>query len=416
MSYIFRKGCIVLLLLGGCSQPGDMTLPGALRQGAFLTEEQGRTELQMLLERSPDLKHWKYRRKELRKGVLTAMNLHPLPPRTPLKAIYRNERHYDAYTVCNVAIETIPGFFLCGNLYRPLTHRKKYPAILCPHGHFNSDSLLLGGRFREDMQKRCANLARMGAVVLSYSMYGYGENVWQVDTLVSHPGGLPVENTTLHDVPFALTMQTWNGIRALDFLSSLEDVDRRQIGVTGASGGGTQSFLLAALDRRIKVCVPVVMVSCHFFGGCNCESGLPVHCSVNPCTNNTELAAMVAPRPMLLISDGDDWTRNTPGVEYPYLRTIYGYFNAVQNIENIHFPEGKHDYGYEKRVTAFRFLARYLGLDLNTVTASDGSINENDVVIEPPADMLVFDAANPLPHYALKGEQQMRITMESLRK
>ena len=70
---------------------------------------------------------------------------------------------------------------------------------------------------------------------------------------------------------------------------------------------------------------------------------------------------MIAPKPMLLISDGDDWTRNTPDVEYPFIRRTYSFYHAEDNVENVHFPEGKHDYGFEKRIPVYRFLAETPG-------------------------------------------------------
>lgn len=280
-----------------------------LCRGYDQTESEAVEQLRRLAATYADRKQWQDRATKIRQQILRGANLDPLPERTPLNAVVHRKREYDGYSVESAAFEARPGFFVFGNLYRPGDGKGPCPAILCPHGHAPGRD---GGRYRPDQQYRCATLARMGAVVFSYDMIGYGDSLflgWR------------------HDHPQALTLQTWSSIRAVDFLQSLDGVDKDRIGITGCSGGGTQTFLLTALDSRIQVAVPVVMVSAHFFGGCHCESGMPIHQTAELETNNAEIAALAAPRPMLLVSVGGDWTKNTPLVEYPYIRNGYDLFD-----------------------------------------------------------------------------------------
>ena len=347
-------------------------------------EAEAAEHLQELLASYPTPELWEARKVMLRENILHQIQLDPMPYKTPLNPIYSKTRRYKGYTVTNVALETVPGYWIYGSLYQPLNPKGKTPAMLSPHGHFHfpqvDDSMMIErGRFRPDMQVRCAMLARMGVTVFSYEMFAYGgEAALQI----------PYRD---HRTPLALTMQLWNSIRITDFLCSLESVDQSKIGITGASGGGTQTFLLAAVDPRIAFSVPAVMVSAHYYGGCACESGLPItqtHCGLNSC--NAEIAAMMAPRPQLLISIGADWTKNTPTTEYPYLQKIYGFYGNDSQIENVHIPDEQHDYGYTKREVMYNFVTRVCEIDTDRFKDKQGRFIEKDVTIESPDNLLVF--------------------------
>lgn len=354
-----------------------------LRQGAFFSEAEGAERLRQLVQTYPDRASWEKRASLLRRGLREGMNLPEKPAFAPLQPIRHSTRTLNGYTVENVAFESVPGFFVTGNLYRPVGFSGKRPAVLCPHGH----SATLDGRFQEQMQQRCATLARMGAIVFAYDMLGYSD-----------------AQQSTHKLPNALTLQTLNSLRVVDFLVSLPEVDPTKIGVTGESGGGTQTFLLTALEPRIAVAVPVVMVSAYFFGGCVCESGMPIHKRPTHETNNVELAALAAPRPLLLISDGKDWTKNTPNVEFPHLRHIYGLYGAEERVTNVHLPAEGHDYGPSKRQAAYRFLARHLGLDLSQVLVGD-QVDESPNAVLDAAALQVFDSAHPRPERAVVGDE-----------
>ncbi|MCK0148030.1 acetylxylan esterase [Arenibacter sp. F26102] len=395
---------------------GEKDQKTTLRQGAFFSEEQGKAELDKIESMYSNKEDWEPRKKILKSEILKGLNLSPLPNRTPLNAVIGSKRIMAGYSVENVYFESIPGFYVFGNLYRPLDNTKKHPAVLSVHGHFPGDNLGESGRFREDQQKRCATLAQMGAAVFSYSMYGWGEGYRQLDANASIENPDNDIQSKLHHVPLALAMQTWNSIRAIDFLETLPDVDSEKIAITGASGGGTQTFLLSAVDERVSVSVPVVMVSSHFFGGCNCESGLPIHQSAEHFTNNTEIAAMMAPKPMLMISDGDDWTKNVPLVEYPFVKRTYSFYNADGNVENVHFPDGVHDYNYDKRTPVYNFMAKHLGLDIEAVKDKNGKIDESKSQLESASTMLSYSDDTPFPSNALQGQEAIDEAFENLSK
>lgn len=362
----------------------DLTPKPVLCRGNHQSEQAAVEQLARLAATYSNLEEWKWRAERLRLQILDGAKLFPLPNRTKLNPRIHHKRTYDGYSVESAGFEARPGFFVYGNLYRPLGKPGKRPGILCPHGHARGRD---GGRLRADQQNRCATLARMGAVVFSYDMVGFGDS----ETL-----------GWKHTHPQALTLQTWSSIRAIDFLQSLPDVHPEKIGVTGCSGGGTQTFLLTAIDSRVKVSVPVVMVSAHFFGGCHCESGMPIHKTKYLETNNAEIAALCAPRPLKLISVGGDWTKNNPKVEYPYIKNVYKLYGKEADVENTHFPDEGHGYQHSKRQAMYPFMAKHLGLDTSGVlNQKTGEFDESKNTIEKPEQMRVFTQANPLPPQAL---------------
>ncbi|MEZ4904965.1 MAG: acetylxylan esterase [Spirosomataceae bacterium] len=375
------KHFLLLLTLGIYYQISFAQSAPELCQGAYFTESQGKNFLAQHVPASKN--EWEIRAQQIRNRLLEGGELNKLPPRPTSKPIVHSRREMDGYSIENVAFESIEGYYVTGNLYKPLHQKGPFAAILCTHGHTREPN----ARFMEYVQLRCGSLARMGAVVFAFDMVGYGDS--QLDQ---------------HKIRKAFKLQSINSIRALDFLLSQPNIDKNRVGVTGESGGGTQAFMLTALDSRIKVSVPVVMVSAHFFGGCVCESGMPVHKKGDFQTNNVEIAALAAPRPMLIVSDGDDWTKNNPEVEYPHLQAIYGLYGQQNNVENVHLPHEKHDYGPSKRLAAYRFLAKYLQLDLSKATLSDGSIDESKVKILERKDLEVFNASHPRPNKAVVGQ------------
>ncbi|MBS4072370.1 MAG: acetylxylan esterase [Algoriphagus sp.] len=354
-----------------------------LCQGAYWTEDEAAIFMKQTASTWTSQAEWEKRAEVIRKGIIEGMKLEQMPARTaPFNTIIHSTREMDGYIVENIAIESFPGFFITGNLYRPLNPAPftKSPAILSVHGH--GPDL----RFGESMQTRSAAFARMGAVVFAYDMIGYGDSK-QVD----------------HKIPIALTLQTYNSQRVIDYLISRPDVDPERIGVTGESGGGTQSILITALDPRIKVSAPVVMVSAYFFGGCTCESGMPIHKSSDHQTNNVEIAALAAPRPMLLVSDGGDWTKNNPRIEFPYVQKVYSTYEVESRVDNVHLAGERHDYGKNKRAAVYNFFGHYLGLNAGRIPYQDG-FDESFVTLLSADELRVFNEKNLIPERALNGD------------
>jgi dienelactone hydrolase len=349
--------------------------------GHHWTEDEANLMMKKFASQWNDKVSWEDRATMLRKGIIKGMQLDKMPKlKGEFKVIINNTRKMDGYIVENIAIESFPGFYITGNLYRPRMKKKQYAAILSPHGHLKNK------RFTHYMQLRAAAFAKMGAIVFAYDMIGYGESQ-QIN----------------HKMPLALLLQTWNSQRVLDYLLSRPDVDANRIGMTGGSGGGTQTFVLTAIDDRIKVSVPVVQVSAHFFGGCVCESGMPIHKRADYQTNNVEIAALCAPRPLLLISNSGDWTRNTPRIEYPYVQKVYALYDAEHRVENVHLPLERHDYGFSKRAAAYNFFAHHLKLRNKNLPYDDG-YKEDFVTILPAEDLKVFNSKNK-PTNLLKGDK-----------
>ena len=314
------------------------------------------------------LAQWQARAAQLRTRILVSAGLWPLPPRTPLHPRVTGRVERDGYSIENVLLETMPGFFLGGNLYRPLNQPGPHPAIVSPHGHWAH------GRLEDtelaSVPGRCINLARLGFVVFAYDMIGYNDT-----QAFDHKfAGNALWGISLQG------LQLWNSLRAVDYVASLPDVDPQRLGCTGASGGGTQTFLLTAIDERIKVSAPVNMISHTMQGGCLCENGPLLRIG----TDNMEIGALMAPRPLLMISATGDWTKDTPAVEYPALRHIYDLYGATDHLAQ-HQVTSPHNYNRESREHVYAWMVRWL-LGKNVSDA----VPETPFKVEPAATMLAL--------------------------
>ena len=302
---------------------------------------------------------WQERAKDIREQILVSAGLWPMPAKTPLNAkIFGKVTHGD-YSVEKVYFQTYPGFYLAGNLYRPVGKGVgPFPAILNPHGH--SEHGRLEDSTNSSTVARCVNFARQGMIAFAYDMVGYNDTHFP-----ESPGGPPFyashRNFATNDATCQLWsvslmgLQTWNSIRALDFVASLPDADKKRLAVTGESGGGTQTYMLGAVDNRLAAQAPVVMVSHTMQGGCGCENmpGLRVEYS------NVEIAAAACPRPQILVAATGDWTKTTPTMEGPAIKHVYDLFGAASKLRYTRF-EAPHNYNQTSREAVYRWFDHWL--------------------------------------------------------
>jgi dienelactone hydrolase len=339
---------------------------------------------------------WDARAATLRRQVQVAVGLWPMPERGPVKAAVHGRIVREGYTIEKVSFASLPGHYVTGNLYRPTGVTGRRPAVLSPHGHWENGRLLTqpaaeiekalksGGEKTEagaryPLQARLAGLARLGAVVFMYDMVGYADS-----TAITHREGFKDVEAELRLQSF-MALQAWNGLRALDFLAALPDVDPTRLAITGESGGGTQTFILSALDPRPITAVPAVMVSGNMQGGCVCENTSLLRLD----TNNIELAALFAPKPLAMIG-ADDWTHDIETKGYPEIQAIYGLFGATPSV-----LAKKFDYPHNYNQVSREFMYAWLNREMKLGAAEP--VAEKPFVPATVQELSVYDAAHPRP-------------------
>jgi hypothetical protein len=359
------------------------------------------------------LPEWNQRAPRVRTQLMVATGIYPQPEKTPLNPVIHGKVEQEDYTVERVFFESVPGFYVTGSLYRPKNlGDKKAPGILCPHGHWANGrfydagdaaakkEIEIGAEVDEaaahsPLQARCVHLARMGCVVFHYDMIGYADSV-QISFDVAHrfakqrPEMNRAENWGLFSpqaeshLQSIVGLQSWNSMRSLDFLLTLPEVDPQRLAVTGGSGGGTQTMLLAAIDPRVAAAFPAVMVSTSMQGGCTCEN-----CSllrVN--TGNVEFAALFAPKPQGM-SAADDWTKEMQTKGFPQLQQLYGLYGAKDRVHLVSRTEFAHNYNMHTRLAMYQLF--------NECFALNADVNERPFKRLSTEQLTVWDEAHPKP-------------------
>ena len=351
------------------------------------------------------LADWEAHRDALRLHIQNALGLYPTPERSPLQAKIFDRVVREGYSIEKVYFQTYPGFYLAGNLYRPYRNDKyrltaaaeaKHPGILVTHGHWENGRM--ANEENGSISARAITFAREGYVAFTYDMVGYNDTR-------QFPNHRKIFDTPPHWLwgVSLMGLQTWNSVRALDFLSSLSDVDTKRLAITGESGGGTQTMMLGALDERLAAVAPCVMVSHTMQGGCLCENapGLRVDAS------NVEVSALFAPKPQIIIGASGDWTATTLTMEGPSVASIYELYGKPGNFRAVRV-DANHNINKTSREAVDSFFAyKLLG------QPADSKQNEPAYEMEKPEDLRVFPDGKPLPADA-KTEEQLFADLQKI--
>ncbi len=359
---------------------------------------------------------WDQRAEQVRTRIRVAEGIWPEPTRTPLNAVIHGRIDGDDYTVEKVSFESMPGLFVTGNLYRPKGEpAQKRPAILCPHGHWDEARFHLLGdaEIKKEIEsggERLANggrsmfqalgvqLARMGCVAFVFDMLGYCDSQQFSHALVhkfavQRPEMNTRENWGLFSpqaeahAQSVMGLQTWNSVRALDFLAALPDVDPARLGCTGASGGGTQTMLLGAIDSRLAVECPAVMVSTAMQGGCTCENASLLRVG----TGNVEFAALFAPKPLGMTA-ANDWTKEMPSKGFPELQKHFAFMGAPEHVALWPFLQFPHNYNAVSRGKSYEWFNQHFALGLPAE-----KLVEREYTLLQKEQLTVWDTAHPAP-------------------
>jgi len=279
----------------------------------------------------------------------------PWPPDLQARVIGVIQR--DGYHIEKIVYQTLPGTLVAAHVYMPDVLSRPAPAILFYNGHWWPDA-----KTRPDFQAFCINMARLGFVVLTFDPFGQGERG------ISTRDHRRVESLLVGVAQQGIA--EYESQCALAYLLSRKEVDPQRIGMTGASGGGYNTWITSALDDRIKVAVPVVGTS-DFYEQIAVTRPLDWYHAAEHChfvpgliryANNHEFAAMVAPRPLMIIAASQDQSFPIEGVRavYRYSRDLYGWFGAPDKLGFLEDTSAGHGYQQKKREAAYGWFLRWL--------------------------------------------------------
>jgi dienelactone hydrolase len=376
----------IILAQEAKSLPGDETIHAYLKKH---TENLS----QNVLAGAKSKGEWLKRRPKLREQYLDMLGFWPLPEKTPLEAKITGRVTKDGVTIAKLYFQSKPGLYVTGNLYSVDSDKKpvKKPAILYVCGHAGRG---LDGN-KTAFQDHGVWFARNGYVCLIIDTLQLGEIAGK------HHGTYNLNRFWWQSLGYTPAgVECWNGIRAVDYLTSLPAVDANRIGVTGISGGGASTIWIAAADERVKVAVPVSgMSDLQSYVSNRIING---HCDCMLLVNTyqwewTTIAALIAPRPMLFANSDNDPIFPMDGNRriFARLHDCYKLLDAADNVDE-YVSKGGHSYREDLRVAVFKFFNKHLKKDNGPV---------KDVEFKPlPGVELRVNRDSVIPADALNGK------------
>lgn len=311
----------------------------------------------------PELRRW------LERALGYKQMAWPVKPKGRVTGTVRR----NGYRIDKVVFESLPGVSVPGHLYLPEGGAARVPAILFYNGHWYEASKTL-----PDHQAFAIHMARSGFAVFSFDPFGQGER-----------GVSTRDHRRVSSLLVGISQQGFAEYEtqcALEYLLSRPEVDPNRIGMTGASGGGYNTWITASLDDRIRVAVPVVGTSQFALQINFTRQGdwyrAAEHCHFVPglitFADNHELLAMAAPRPLLVINSTTD-PGFVAGTLVDYGRSLYAAHGMAERFGYFNDPSSGHGYQQRKREAAYGWFLRYL------MDRGDGSpAPEGPVDVAPP--------------------------------
>lgn len=365
---------------------------------------------------------WQQRQDQIRENLQKIFG--PFPEKTPLNAEVQRIIEKDGYKIEHIIFESQPGFYVTSSLYLPNDLDEKSPAILYLSGHTQE------GYRSDTYQHKIINLAKKGFIVFAIDPVGQGERLEYFDPDTGHSRvGSATREHSYAGVQAFLTgsslanIMTWDGIRAVDYLLTREEVDPDRLGITGRSGGGTQTAYIAAMDDRIYASAPEAYITnftrlLQTIGPQDAEQNL-YHGILNN-IDHADFLAVRAPKPNKIIATTEDFFSIQGAREsYEELTGLYSAYGAEDSF-GMAEDGGGHQSTRDNREAMYAFFQNHLDnpgdpADLEVAVPSDEELQVTSTgqISTSLETETVFSLSRAIAEHSLETLNRSRMDPES---